>query len=291
VVHRDHRRADHRLVLEVHQPQQIRREVPAVHGDQVELHTERSRRGLLEGALVDDVLVGEVHAKGTRRAAGAPGERGDRARVDAAAEERGHGHVGEQLVGDHLAKERAQRVDPLARALARRGEITERPVRAPGNPAAPHTHALARAHLLDVPEERPLEQRRVKVQVLVERGGVDGAGDLRALEQRLDLACKENPAAVVVEVELLHPERVARKGELTLRGVPVREGEDARDVREGVGAAQAHQVQQRLGVRRAAERHAPRRELGAVARVVVELAVVGEARGAVGREHRLAAGG
>src|SRR5207237_215636 len=103
------------------------------------------------------------------------------------------------------------------------------------------------------------------------------------------LAREHEPAAARAVVERLDPEAVARAEEPASRAVP--EGERPHDVEalDAAGTPLAVGGEDVLGVGRAAEAMALRRELAAQLSVVVDLAVVDELERAVLARERLQA--
>ena len=289
VVHRKERGADHRLILKIHEALEVLGECRAVERDQIELQSERLRGRFLKRPLVDDALAAEVNAKAVELLAAVLRERGDRGGVDPSAEERANRNVGHELLADDVL----QRVFELAHAQLGRHlfvrEAVDLPVRARPRATAIDLEVLARPELLDVFEKGALEERRVKMEILVEPRGIDVARDARALKERFNLAGEDDALAVVVVVELLHAERIAREDQAALTRVPVREREDARDVLERARSVAPQEMKERLGVRRPPKTHALRLEPRAKLRVVVRLPVVRDGAAVVG-EHRLLAG-
>src|SRR5262249_38401227 len=130
----------------------------------------------------------------------------------------------------------------------------------------------------------------VEMQVLVDRVRVNLTRDAIDFEQRFDLAGKRDPIAVVVEVDLLDAERIARKYQPPGGRIPEPESEYAGRFRETARTVLAEQVQERFGIGRPAKAHALVDKARPEILVVVELAVVGDdARSIVGH-HRLMAG-
>src|SRR5215469_495414 len=59
--HREHRRANDRLVLVIHQPAELIREVRSIHGDEPEIETKGFRSSLLIRTLISDSLPREMN--------------------------------------------------------------------------------------------------------------------------------------------------------------------------------------------------------------------------------------
>ena len=107
-------------------------------------------------------------------------------------------------------------------------------------------------------------------------------------EERLDLAAVDEARAVVLVVERLDAEEVARAHEALLRRVPDGDGEHAAQLLEHVRAPRLVAVDDGLRVAVRDERVAHRLELGAQLLEVVDLAVERDGHGAVGVLHGLA---
>src|SRR5438105_2900141 len=105
------------------------------------------------------------------------------------------------------------------------------------DPGARDLDPFPRAHLADVLEEGAVEQRGVEVDVLVERLGIELLGDARVGEERLDLAHKENPRAIVVIIKLLHTKQIACKKKTSKAQIKVHEHKNPHKINEYPGTA------------------------------------------------------
>ena len=186
-------------------------------------------------------------------------ERRHGARIDPAAEERTDRHVRHELLAHHRLEQIAQGLDALLGILVSRLEPVGLPVDLPAQAKAVDLDVLAGPDLFDVAEERAIEQRRVEVQVFVDRLGIRVARYVSALQQRFDLAREDDPAAVVVVVELLDAQRVASEDEPLMACVPERKPEDARHVRERTRTIGCQRVEEGFRVGRPAKPDAARR--------------------------------
>jgi hypothetical protein len=194
-VHGQHRRADEGLVLIVKQLAQVVGEAPAVQGDELKLQPKGLRRGLLEGPLVDDALVGEVHPEAPGPQARPRREGRHRRGVDAAGEEAPDGHVGHKLVAHDRAELVAQGLHLPRVVVGAPGEIVEFPVHpVPPRLGGDREH-LAGAQHPHVLEEGALEEGGVKVQVAVEGLGVEAAREVGEVEKGLDSRSRRRCAA------------------------------------------------------------------------------------------------
>ena len=99
-VHREHRGADHGLVLLADQPRQVVGKMAGIVRGQLERKAQRSRRRFLKGPLVDHSRIREVHAEASRRLPRAGRRGGHGCGIDPPAEESAHRHVGHELVGN-----------------------------------------------------------------------------------------------------------------------------------------------------------------------------------------------
>ncbi len=124
------------------------------------------------------------------------------------------------------------------------------------------------------------------MEVFVDGFRVDVSRDVRALQQRFQLARKDHAHPIVVVVELLHAERIARQDQPLMPGVPEREPKDAGHVRQHARAVGGQRVQQRFCIGRTLEMSAARAQLRPEALMVVELAVIRQAGGSRARPVR-----
>ncbi len=198
-----------------------------------------------------------------------PVEIGDQgARVDAAAQEDPHRHVGQRVLGHHLGE---HRVEPLAglAAVGDRGLGRGLPVGGDGEVAVAPLEPVRRLELLD-PAIDGLRRRDALVgEVVAQRGAVDRRP--AELEQRLDLGGEGEAATGEPPiVEGLDPQPVARGEQRPALGVPDGEGEHPHQGVDARGTVAGVEVEQHLGVAVGAERT---RQPGAQLAVVVDLAV------------------
>ena len=238
-------------------------------------------------------MTGEADRERAGRLGRALGHRRhDRGRVDPAGEE---GAVGD--VGHHLA------LDGVREALGEQvGEIVvgEVPVGLAGRVAPgldPGRLAFLRdqggggRELADALEERARGGDEAAGEVVVERRAVELRVGQAGLEERADLGGDRGAATVAAPVEGLDAELVARGDEAVAAVVPEREGEDAVEAADAVGAVLLVGVQNGLAVGAGGEAVAALLEAGAQGAVVVDLAVGDQRRGAVLRHQRLLAAG
>jgi hypothetical protein len=128
------------------------------------------------------------------------------------------------------------------------------------------------------------------MQVLVDSYRIDFARNVRTLQQRLDLAGEDDPLSIVVVIELLHADGVAREDQVPVPPVPEPQRKDSGHLAESSGAKLFEHVEQGLGIGRAAEPDAASFQPAPEPGVVVELAVVGQPAFGSGRCHRLMTG-
>src|SRR5262249_15012371 len=117
-----------------------------------------------------------------------------------------------------------------------------------------------------------------------------GLGEAR-LQQRLDLGRERDSVAGLDDIERLDPEAVTGEHKPPTGSVPHRLRPHAVEALEATGAPLAVGGERYLGVARAGEAVAARRELVAELHVVVDLAVVHDPVAAVRRTQRLVAAG
>ena len=246
--------------------------------------------GLLALALQD--VAGKAEVEGLDRLARDVGhQRGDEARIDAAADERTEGHVGHQHRLDRPPQLPLDERDRLGFAERELVRIVRDPVAPVRELAAGEDERMPGLELLHVPVDAPRRRNVLALEVERDRREIELAAHRGVLEQRLQLRAEREHAAVPVVVERLHAEMVAREEERLLALVPEREREHARDPVEHALAPLLPGVDEHLGVAVGVERVPGRRELAAQALEVVDLAVEHHHHGAVLVEERLRAAG
>ena len=213
--------------------------------------------------------------------------RGQRA-VDAARQEAADLHVGD-LVRRHRFVERAHDdVGPLVERFRIVDLVRDVVEALSAQLAALEHHEVAGQQLVHVFEhglrvvhvlEAQILRQLLAVELLLERG---------MREERLDLAAVDQAATVVLVVERLDAEQVARAHEALLRRVPDGDGEHAAQLLEHVRAPRLVAVDDGLGVAVRDKRVTHRLELGAQLLEVVDLAVERDGHRAVGVLHGLA---
>ena len=197
----------------------------------------------------------------------------ERARVDAAGEERAERHVGHHLAHDRLLQALAQRFDRVA--IAPRSERHRR-----GVPIALHLHAsvapgqiAGRRQLPHVLQDGPGCDDVFVGEELVERLGIELARDFGPDEQRLHFRRQPQALGSLAPVERLLAGAVAGRHERPGAPVPQRKREHPAKARKQVHAPLLVAVDQDLDVRARSELVAERLELLLQVGEVVDLAV------------------
>ena len=237
-------------------------------------------------ALVVALVLGEAPGEGlhalSRRAAG---ERRHGARVEPAAEIRGHGHVASQV---QLHGLREQRLDPLLEVLRRVVEVdvvVDLPVPLRLDPPAAYAQQVAGQQFAHALEERLAGQAELECEVVLESIEV-GADSGQERQQRLGLGREVEDVADLRVVERLDPEPVARAQQLLLDLIPERIRKHPPQAIERAGAPAIMCAQHNLGVAVGPEGAS---QLEPQLGIVVDLAVVGDPAACV-VPHRLVAG-
>ena len=235
------------MILLEQEPRQIVGEPRAIIGRQLQVEPESTRCRLLERPLVHHPLVSEMDAEAAGSLASPARKSCHCTGIDTTAEKRPDRHVRHELIGDYGGEHGAQLVDGVIIGWPS-AELRHGPVRRMLPATAVDEHTFAGTELANSAKESPLRDRRVEVQVLVQRLAVEFAGYLRALDECFHLAREEKAPAIVVEVELLHAERIAREQKPPRPGIPIGESEDPDEIGKHVGATSFQETQQRLGV-------------------------------------------
>ncbi|GBD46561.1 hypothetical protein HRbin41_01389 [bacterium HR41] len=172
---------------------------------------------------------GEADREGARRLAATGGDRGDdRCRVDTAAEQRPHRHVGHQLPFDGVEEAVAQlgRELVVVEILEVRGRWSA-VARDARRSAHRRDQQRRRRQFADAGEERARGRYEAPGEEVVERDRVDAVGVHAGSEQRAHLGRCSDAATVAPPVERFDAERVARQHQPSGVTVPEREREDA----------------------------------------------------------------
>ena len=217
----------------------------------------------------------------------------DDRRVQPAAEQGAHRHIRAQVRGHGFPHNPA--------------DISARGSRINGNRCPPPHHScchrrrgakiqfqhLPRANRADAREERALPECRADGgEVRTHRQPVRARGNLRVGENRARLAGEDKRrriSRIRPPVQRLDPQRVAGQQQPMLERVVDRQGVHAAEPRGAVGPRLRHDRQHGLRVTARAESDASRVEVRAQFRIVVQLAVVGDDKPAIGGRHRLRA--
>ena len=180
-----------------------------------------------------------------------------------------------------------------ARVAASSGAILEPelPVGLDLEAAAADPGDRARRELPDSLEHGRRPGHELVAQVVVHRLEVHGPGDVRVLEDRLDLRAEDQAVLGPRVVERLDPDPVARQQELAADAVPEREREEPAEALHAARAPRLVGVDDDLRVAAPPEAVPERLELPAEPLVVEHLAVVDELDRAVLVRDGLGAGG
>src|SRR5262249_1305269 len=158
--------------------------------------------------------------------------------------ERADRHIGHQLVADDGGELLAQRFNVALGASRARSEIGQLPVGVPPQTGRADLDPFPSAKLPDTFEERALEERGLKMDVLIDPFFVDRARNALIAEQRLDLAGEGDAVAVVVVIQLFDAERIAGEGKSPAAAVPEGGGENSGHFREAFHAALLEKVEE-----------------------------------------------
>src|SRR5437016_9244932 len=129
----------------------------------------------------------------------------DGARIDAGAEERTDRHVSHQLLGDNCGELFTQFADLAIRCHSAHAEIAYGPISGHRGTITRDPHVFPGPQLAHVFEEGTLEQRRMEMQVLIDRLWIGLAGNVRTGKQSLYLAREQDPPAIIMKIQLLDP--------------------------------------------------------------------------------------
>ena len=213
--------------------------------------------------------------------------RGQRA-VDAARQEAADLHVGDLMRRHRLVEHAVDLVGPLVQTLRLVDLVRDMVVALDVQLAALEHHEVAGQQLVHVLKHGLRVVHVLEAQVLRQHLAVEFLLERRVRQKRLDLAAVDQAVAVVLVVERLDAEQVARAHEALLRRVPDGDGEHAAQLLEHVGAPRLVAVDDGLGVAVRDELVAQRLKLGAQLLEVVDLAVERDGHRAVGVLHGLA---
>src|SRR6185436_10294868 len=100
----------------------------------------------------------------------------------------------------------------------------------------------------DAVEQRALAGDVTQIEKVVHRLEVDLSGYGRVLQDRLDLRCEAQSAAVELIVQRLHPEGIAAEQQSAPPRVPQGESEDAVEARQEVVAVLLVEMHEHFGV-------------------------------------------
>ena len=229
-----------------------------------------------------------------RRLRQARHRRDNRARVDAAGEERPKRHFGDHAQAHRLVEAATQLLAGFGDPDRGRLREADVPVFAGFRygPAAPDRQRVGRRKLARSAEDGARFGDVAQREVFLDRRRVDVAAQSAVREQRFQLGSEQQRAVGQQRVmQRLHPEAVAREEQRLPVAIPQREREHAAQALDTILAPGFPGVDDRLGVAPGTEPVAQRRQLGDQRLVVVDLAVVDDADAAVLVVERLLPGG
>ncbi len=289
-IRRDERGVRDRLVHVPQQPGQQRDDV-GPDDDLVVVGAEQLRDTARVGQLVVErlrVAAAEADRVGLHRAVAVlRHERDDRARVDAARQERADRHVADHLHARRLLEARAGLRDPVVRGTRRVDGRRNPPVAALLDAAAlGHEHRRGR-ELRDSAEHRLRRRHVAEREIGGQRGRIERGGHAGHRQDRLRFAREQQAPAVVADVQRLHAQPVAADDEAGPPRVPEREREHPVQVLDARVAVGLVQVQDRFAVGRSPERVTLGDQRFAQLAIVVDLAVGDEPQRAVLVRQRL----
>ncbi len=215
------------------------------------------------------------------------GNRHDGARIETAAEQDAHRHVGDQPEVDHLAQSPQQLFGKDFFRIRALGRIVQRPVALQADLPVLEHQGVRRRQLAQATERRPRRGDVAEREVVMNRLGVGLARHVRILQDRLRLGREPERARVLVVAERFLAQAVARGEQAPAARVPDREGEHAAQVPHARLAVLLVQAKDDLGVARRPEPMALLLEIGAQLLEVVDLAVVRDDKRSIVVRHRL----
>ena len=214
--------------------------------------------------------------------------RGQRA-VDAAGQEAADLHVGD-LVGAHALVERVlDDVGPFLKALGTVDLIGDLVEALDGGFAVLEHHEMTGRHLMDVLEHGLRVVHVLEAQVLRQGLAVELLLEARVRQEGFDLAAPDQTAALMLVVQRLDAEDIARQHQLLALVVPNGDGEHAAQALEHARAPLLIAVDDGLGIAVGFELVALALKLGTQLLEVVDLAVERDSHAAIGVLHGLVA--
>ena len=214
--------------------------------------------------------------------------RGQRA-VNAAGQEAADLHVGD-LMGAHALVERVlDDVGPFLKALGTVDLVGDLVEALDGGLAVLEHHEMTGRHLMDVLEHGLRVVHVLEAQVLRQRLAVQLLLETRVCQEGLDFAAPNQTAALMLVVQRLDAEDIARQHQLLFLGIPDGDGKHAAQALEHARAPCLIAMHDGLGVAVGLELIAHALKLGAQLLKVVNLAVERDGHAAIGVLHGLVA--
>ena len=200
--------------------------------------------------------------------------RHDRARIDAAAQERAQRHVAHEVQADGFLDELAEPLHEVRLGPSVLGLEAWIPVPFGAHaPARRGEQNVPGLELADAVDDAVRRGRAPEREEAADRAPVEVALDVDRLQQRLQLRREEELAAGLGIVERLDAQPVASHQQRPAARIPEGEGEHAAQLLHAVGLVLLVEVDDRLRVRRGVEGMPTRLELAAELPEVVDLAV------------------
>ena len=214
--------------------------------------------------------------------------RGQRA-VDAAGQEAADLHVGD-LMGAHALVERVlDDVGPFLKTLGTVDLVGDLVEALDGGLAVLEHHEMTGRHLVDVLEHGLRVVHVLEAQVLRKGLAVQLLLETRVRQEGLDLAAPDQTIALMLIVQRLDTEDVARKHQLLFLSVPNGDGEHAAQALEHARAPGLIAMHDGLGVAVGLKLVAHTLKLGTQLLEIVDLAVERDSHAAIGVLHGLVA--
>ena len=214
--------------------------------------------------------------------------RGQRA-IDAAGQEAADLHVGD-LMGAHALVERVlDDVGPFLKALGTVDLVGDLVEALDGGLAVLEHHKMTGRHLMDVLEHGLRVVHVLEAQVLRKGLAVQLLLEARVRQEGLDLATPDQTTALMLVVQRLDAEDIARQHQLLFLGIPDGDGEHAAQTLEHARSPGFIAMHDGLGVAVGLELVAHALKLGTQLLEVVDLAVERDSHAAIGVLHGLVA--
>ena len=209
--------------------------------------------------------------------------------VDAAGQEAADLHIGDLMSAHALVERVLDNVGPFLKALRAIDLVGDLVEALDGGLAVLEHHEMTGRHLMDVLEHGLRVVHILEAQVLRQRLAVQLLLETRVRQEGLDLAAPNQTAALMLVVQRLDAEDVARQHQLLFLGIPDGDGEHAAQALEHARAPSLVTMHDGLCVAVGLELVAHVLKLGTQLLEVVDLAVERDGHAAIGVLHGLMA--